>query len=64
MLKRIEIEKLENGFKVDVYKQPEEKDDDKDSDSLSHMYPEPKKYVAKNEDEVISLIKECLGKTK
>ena len=53
MLRRIEIEKAENGYKVDVWKEEEE--------SESEMYPIAKKFVAKSSKEVMQLIKEHLG---
>jgi len=49
---KIEIEKVENGFEVIVW----EKDNDKDE----YGYTEPKKYVAKDETEVLALVKENL----
>lgn len=55
MKDRIEIEKVENGYQVTCWNN-EEKDDEK----TDFGYVEPKKYVAKDEEEVMELIKKYL----
>lgn len=46
---RIEIEQVENGFTVTVWESTE-----------GEMYSEPTKHVAKDEEEVLKLVKENL----
>lgn len=50
---RIEMEKVENGYEVTVWKRPEEKDEKED-----FGYTEPKKYVAKDKTEAMKIFEE------
>jgi hypothetical protein len=53
MRNRIEVEQVENGYKVVVWKV-------EDSEGETHMYPEPKTFVATDEAEVLDLVKKNL----
>lgn len=55
MMKRMEIEQAENGFQVTVWKEEEESDS-----SEEMLYPEPKRYVAGDVDEVVAMVQEKL----
>lgn len=50
---RIEIETVENGFEVTVWKPEEEKDEKTD-----FGYTEPKKYVAQDKKEAMKIFEE------
>lgn len=53
MKNRIEIQKLENGYEVEVWEEEKE-----DSSNEEMMYPTPKKYVAKTKEEAIEILTE------
>lgn len=53
MRNRIEIEELENGFEVSVWKEDKESDD---------MYPDAKKFVAKDKEEVMEIFEKHFKK--
>lgn len=52
---RIEIEKAENGYQITVWKKADE-----DAKTEAAMYPEPDKFVATDEKELLEIVKNNL----
>ncbi len=59
MKNRIEVEQVENGFEVTVWEKPKE-----DAEGHELMYHEPKKFIAKDIEEVMEIFSKKFKKVK